>query len=363
MLSNLFTFKTVNMRKLVFVGKPGPSMPNVPEVLSIAGYEVSVAEDGKTGIMLIIEKQPDLIISTIELSYLDGLSLLHVIKKHPQFICTPVIFVTATQQHADIRKVMTAGADDCIASPFTETELLYVVECRLQRADMIRQHLAKNSNGSASDQLTEKQLLEEFLQGRSHHQYGRHQPIYNEGQSPKFLYFVKQGKVRLFKSSSDGKDLVIDLCGDGDFIGHTALIQNTHYRESAASIDSTELILVPRTEFLQLLKENVLLSNKFNLILASTLTHKNSHLVGIAYNSLRQKVAEALLLVKNKYAPPQQDQFSIQMNREVLANIAGTAKESLIRTLSDFKSEKLIEVGGDGVIRIVNEKKLQVLAG
>jgi CRP/FNR family cyclic AMP-dependent transcriptional regulator len=351
------------MRKLVFVGTSAPSMPNIPDLLRIAGYEVFVAEDGKSGILLIMDKQPELIISAIELPYLDGLSLLHVIRKHPQFVCTPVIFVTAAQQLAEIRKVMTAGADDCIAAPFTETELLYVVECRLQKSDQIRQHLTKHSNGATADRVTEKQLLEEFLKDRSHHQYGRHQPIYNEGQQPKFLYYVKQGKVRLFKSSSEGKDLVIDLCGDGDFIGHTALIQNTHYRESAASMDSTELVVVPRAEFLQLLRENVLLSNKFNLILASTLTHKNSHLVGIAYNSLRQKVAEALLLVKNKYAPPQHDDFSIQMNREVLANIAGTAKESLIRTLSDFKSERLIEVGGDGVIRIVNEKKLQVLAG
>jgi CRP-like cAMP-binding protein len=351
------------MRKLVFVGKSAPSMPDIPDVLSIAGYEVSVAEDGKTGILLIMDKQPDLIISTIELPYLDGLSLLHVIRKQPQFVCTPVIFVTAAPQLAEIRKVMTAGADDCIAAPFTDTELLYVVECRLQKSDLIRQHLVRNTNGTLQDQVTEKQLLEAFLQGRSHHQYGRHQSIYSEGQLPKFLYYVKQGKVRLFKSSSEGKDLVIDLCGEGDFIGHTALIQNTHYRESAASMDSTELVVVPRAEFLQLLKENVLLSNKFNLILASTLTHKNSHLVGIAYNSLRQKVAEALLLVKNKYAPAQEDNYNIQMNREVLANIAGTAKESLIRTLSDFKSERLIEVGGDGVIRIVNEKKLQVLAG
>jgi CRP-like cAMP-binding protein len=69
-----------------------------------------------------------------------------------------------------------------------------------------------------------------------------------------------------------------------------------------------------------------------------------------------------LLLVKRKYAPIQQDGFAIQMNREVLANIAGTAKESFIRTLSEFKSEQLIEVGGDGHIRIVNEKKLQLLA-
>jgi CRP-like cAMP-binding protein len=107
----------------------------------------------------------------------------------------------------------------------------------------------------------------------------------------------------------------------------------------------------------------LVLSYKFNQILATTLTHKNSHLVGIAYNSLRQKVAEALLLVKNKYADRQQENFAIQMNREVLANIAGTAKESLIRTLSDFKSERLIEVGSDGVIKIINEKRLQVMAG
>jgi CRP-like cAMP-binding protein len=69
------------------------------------------------------------------------------------------------------------------------------------------------------------------------------------------------------------------------------------------------------------------------------------------------------LQVKRKYAPNQQGNFAIHMNREVLANIAGTAKESLIRTLSEFKSERLIEVGSDGNITIINEKKLQTLAG
>jgi CRP-like cAMP-binding protein len=224
--------------------------------------------------------------------------------------------------------------------------------------DYMQQHTEVNVNGHS-----EKKVLEEFLDGRSLHRFGRNQNIYKEGQSPKFLYFIKNGKVRLVKSSSDGKDLVTDLCGEGDFLGHTALIQNTHYRESAESIDAAELVLVPRSEFQQLLKENLVLSYKFNQILATTLTHKNSHLVGIAYNSLRQKVAEALLLVKNKYADHKQENFAIQMNREVLANIAGTAKESLIRTLSDFKSEQLIEVGTDGVIKIVNEKRLQVMAG
>jgi CRP/FNR family transcriptional regulator, cyclic AMP receptor protein len=350
------------MRKIVFVGVGVDSMPNIPEILGIAGYEVFHAEDGKNGVRMIMEKLPDMVISTIQLAYLDGLSLLHVVRKQLSLVCMPIIFVTGSDSKDEVRKVMTAGADDCISSPFTETELLYVVECRLKKADMMKaymqQHTEVNVNGHS-----EKKVLDEFLDGRSLHRFGRNQNIYKEGQSPKFLYFIKNGKVRLVKSSSDGKDLVTDLCGEGDFLGHTALIQNSHYRESAESIDAAELILVPRSEFQQLLKENLVLSYKFNQILATTLTHKNSHLVGIAYNSLRQKVAEALLLVKNKYADRQQENFAIQMNREVLANIAGTAKESLIRTLSDFKSERLIEVGSDGVIKIVNEKRLQVMAG
>jgi CRP-like cAMP-binding protein/BarA-like signal transduction histidine kinase len=351
------------MRKIVFVGVNTEDMPNIPDILGIAGYEVFHAEDGKAGVHLIMEHIPDMVISTIQLAYLDGLSLLHVVRKQLSLVCMPVIFVTSSDSRDEVRKVMTAGADDCITAPFTETELLYVVECRLKKADMMKTYIQQNSESNNVNGHSEKKVLEEFLEGRSLHRFGRNQNIYKEGQSPKFLYFIKNGKVRLVKSSSDGKDLVTDLCGEGDFLGHTALIQNTHYRESAESIDAAELVLVPRSEFQQLLKENLVLSYKFNQILASTLTHKNSHLVGIAYNSLRQKVAEALLLVKNKYADQQQENFAIQMNREVLANIAGTAKESLIRTLSDFKSERLIEVGTDGIIKIVNEKRLQVMAG
>ena len=351
------------MRKIAFIGHLGEGLPNIPEILNIAGYEVHHAEDGKAGVHLIMDKLPDMIISTIQLAYLDGLSLLHVIRKHLPLICTPIVFISQTDSKEDVRRVMTAGADDCIAAPFTETELLYVVECRLKKADMLNTFLEQKASAGNGVGHSEKKVLEEFLDGRSLHRFGRNQCIYKEGQAPKYLYFIKNGKVRLVKSSSDGKDLVTDLCGEGDFLGHTALIQNTHYRESAESIDAAELILVPRSDFQQLLKENLVLSYKFNQILATTLTHKNSHLVGIAYNSLRQKVAEALLLVKNKYSATQQDNFAIQMNREVLANIAGTAKESLIRTLSDFKSERLIEVGSDGVIKIVNEKRLQVMAG
>jgi CRP-like cAMP-binding protein len=82
--------------------------------------------------------------------------------------------------------------------------------------------------------------------------------------------------------------------------------------------------------------------------------------LGLAYNSLRKKVAEALLTLQKKYHQAGEKSFIININRESLASIAGTATESLIRTLSDFRSEKLIDIK-EGHISIINEKKLQSL--
>jgi CRP-like cAMP-binding protein len=97
---------------------------------------------------------------------------------------------------------------------------------------------------------------------------------------------------------------------------------------------------------------------KFIQLLAKNISEKENHLLGIAYNSLRKKVAEALILLNNKYHENTNEEFIIDLSRESLASIAGTAKESLIRTLSDFKNENLIDIKKDGSIIILNQQKL-----
>ncbi len=91
--------------------------------------------------------------------------------------------------------------------------------------------------------------------------------------------------------------------------------------------------------------------------MAKNIREKERQMLDIAYNSLRKRVANALMILLNKYRKPGEDNFSIQLSREDLANIAGTATESLIRTLSDFKAEKLIEINGSK-ITVINEKNL-----
>lgn len=95
---------------------------------------------------------------------------------------------------------------------------------------------------------------------------------------------------------------------------------------------------------------------KFIQLLANNVTEKEQQLLNIAYNSLRKKVADALIAISEKYGKGVEN-YSIDISRENLANIAGTAKESVIRTLSDFKDEKLIDIR-QGDIYILNEKKL-----
>ena len=349
------------MKKILFIENQSFSNQLIKDTLLLGGYELVVAESGRSGVRKAIELKPDLIISNIELPLLDGLSVLHLLRKNEELALTPTIFISEKNDAQEIRKMMTAGADDCFAKPFTETELLYAVECRMNKAEEIKK-LSKNGNSGSTEEFSEKEIMNNFLDGRNHHSFSKKQRIYNEGENPKYLYFVRKGKVKLKKSNSEGKDLVVELCGEGDFVGYTALIENSCYRESAESIDFAELALIPRSDFQQLIKENLIIANRFNHILASNLVQKNSHLVNMAYNSLRKKVAEALVLLKVKYSETGKPDFCIAINREDLANIAGTAKESLIRTLSDFKSESLIEINQDGSISITNEKALITLA-
>ena len=147
---------------------------------------------------------------------------------------------------------------------------------------------------------------------------------------------------------------------EGDFLGYIALIENTPYKETAEAMEDTELALIPRHEFEELITHNHSIAQTFIKLLANNVAESDKHLVGVAYNSLRKKVAEALIMLQKKYKGKNKESFQINLSRENLASIAGTATESLIRTLSDFKTENLIDIEG-GSITIINEKKLENL--
>lgn len=350
------------MKKILLIEDNEDIRNNTAEILGLSNYHVVVAENGKTGVEAAIASKPDLIICDIMMPELDGYGVLHAVHKNESIKNTPFIFLTAKTERTDFRKGMEMGADDYITKPFTGTELLDAVDGRLKKIDMLKQGLSPGIEGL--DYLMKssirKNAVIEMAEGRNINKYKRKQIIYLEGNHPNRLFYVLKGKVKIYKTNEDGKELVTELCSTGDFLGHIALLEGTVYKDTAEAIDETELAIIPKNDFDDLLSRNYEVARKFIELLAKNVSEKETQLLGLAYNSLRKKVADALLLLERKYHSDNEGKFIIDISRENLANIAGTATESLIRTLSDFRAEKLIDIK-DGNITIINQRRLQNL--
>lgn len=350
------------MKKILLIEDNDDIRSNTAEILELSNYNVVVAENGKSGVQRAIETKPDLIICDIMMPELDGYGVLHAIKKNDEIKNTPFIFLTAKTERSDFRKGMEMGADDYITKPFTGTELLDAVDSRLKKMELLKSKLPAGIEGLdfLIKSSLDKDPLQTMVEGRNINKYKKRQIVYLEGNHPNRLFYVLKGKVKTYKVNEEGKELVTELYSPGDFLGHIALLEGTTYKDTAETIDETELALIPKSDFEDLLNKNQEVSKKFIELLAKNISEKEYQLLRIAYNSLRRKVADALLLLQKKYPQKKDGNFVIDISRENLANIAGTATESLIRTLSDFRNEKIIDIK-NGNIEILNREKLEKL--
>jgi CRP-like cAMP-binding protein len=350
------------MKKILLIEDNEDIRHNTAEILELSNYKVIEAENGKMGVEKAIEHIPDLIICDIMMPVLDGYGVLHAVHKNEAIKNIPFIFLTARTERSDFRKGMELGADDYITKPFTGTELLNAVDSRLKKIDLLKKELAPGLEGLHQLMQTSfsKDALRSLTEGRNINKYKKKQTIYTEGNHPNRLYFILKGKVKACKTNERGKELVTDLYSPGDFLGHIALLEGTVYRDTAEALEETELAVIPKEDFDELINNSPDVAKKFIQLLARNISDKENQLLGLAYNSLRKKVADMLLMLQKKYQQKKEEKFMIDISRESLATIAGTATESLIRTLSDFRNEKLIDIK-NGRITILNEKKLSAL--
>ncbi len=333
---------------------------NTAEILELANYKVDTAANGKLGIEMALEHLPDLIICDIMMPVLDGYGVLHLLQKNEVLKNIPFIFLTAKAERGDFRKGMEMGADDYITKPFSDIELLTAIESRLKKAALLQ----KDFENAAAQQLSinggDIKAMQHLVENSSVNIYKKKRLIYDEGNHPVKLFYIQKGKVKTFKTNDEGKELTVGLFGNGDFVGYTAILEGTVYKETAEVMEDTTLTIIDKEAFEKLLRFNKEVAQQFIRLLAQSVTDREEQLVGIAYNSLRKRVAGALVLLQKKYTKDEEGKFSMYISREDLAQIAGTATESIIRTLSDFKSEKLIDIK-EGAIIILDEKRLASL--
>ena len=189
------------------------------------------------------------------------------------------------------------------------------------------------------------------------HRYKKGEVVFREGGIPSGIYYLVKGKIKKYKTTSKGSEQIFYVCTAGELLGYHAILSEEHYPDSAATLVESEITFIPKENFLNLLQASSVLSNK----LLKTLGHEFSVFINvitsIATKPVRERVALNLLILDEKFKPDGKAELpsEINMSRTDLANMVGTAKETLVRLLQQFKSDGLIESNGR-IIRILNRK-------
>lgn len=348
------------MKKILLIEDDRVMRENTAEMLELSEFKVITAENGKYGVELAKTESPDLIICDVMMPELDGHGVLYLLSKDPQTASIPFIFLTAKTERSDIRQGMEMGADDYLTKPFEEQELLNAVNSRLRRVEAFTALHSNDVHGLNAfiDEARAIKELENLSKDRKARRFAKRDSIYFEGDEPLSLYFVASGKVKTFKMNEDGKEYTVGLHGPGEFLGYVPLLMDTGHDVSATALEDTELHVIPKEDFISLVHRNHDVSMRFIKMLSNNLAEKERQLLELAYNSVRQRVAEALLQLSAKYRKEGEERFSISISRNDLASMVGTATESLIRTLSDLKDEGMVSMKGS-LISIEDEKALK----
>ena len=369
--------------KTILVIEDTPDMrENIAEILQLAPYQVLQAANGKQGIELARQTRPDLIICDIMMPELDGYGVLHIMGNDPNLAEVPFIFLTAKAELTDFRYGMNLGADDYLTKPFDDHTLLNTVAVRLQKGERGQTEPLQNPvslDNLASALLQQTDTHQTLCDNYPTAQFGRKHRLFTAGSWPTALYFIRRGKVKLFKTDPSGNEFITILCGTGDFVGYLALLQEMAYPETAELLDDSEVCTIPKADFLALIYHNQDVSNQFIRMLAGNVTAHQDRLLQLAYQSVRKRVAEALLMVQRKFYS-QSDDSSISawtnrpgslrfpsgsgqpiasddvnkslpmtLSRENWSHLVGASTETVIRILSDFRTEGLIDVNGSQI--------------
>jgi CRP-like cAMP-binding protein len=336
--------------KILVIDDNAEIRENIAEILELAGYEALTAADGKKGIELAVASNPSIIICDIMMPELDGYGVLHLLQRNPEMRKIPFIFLTAKTERSDFRKGMEMGADDYITKPFEEIELLSAVEARLKKIEISKQSYPATENGFVNflKDVSDARLIKSMTEKFEVHPYERKTILYSEGKKPRYLFFVVEGKVKSFRMHDDGKEYILGLFKKGDFLGYTPILKEMNYDDTATILEDAEIMQIPRDEFLKMLFSDVTIARKFIAIMAQNQQENEDRLLNLAYSSLRKRVANALIAITDKFGHG--PDTPLEISREELAQYIGTATESLIRTLSDFKSENLIETKNSKII-------------
>lgn len=343
------------MKRILLIEDDVALRENTAELLELSGYTLETAANGRIGIQKAKSNPPDIIICDIMMPEMDGYSVLQEMIKEERTKHIPFIFLSAKTEHKEIRKGMDLGADDYITKPFEEEELLSAIESRLAKAKILAKQIAQPK--IEEDEVRNlNQLKNYFWDEGEELSFKKGEPIYEKGDRSNHVFLILKGVVKTHTMDANGKELITGLYKADDFLGFTSFEENLPYTETATAVEHVEVTAISKMQVRDVLMNNREVSLELVNLLTDNLSEIKEQLIQMAYSSVRKKTASTILqFVEIMDTKPDEP---IRIMRSDLATTAGIATESLIRTLSYFKKNKLIEIEGRD-IRVLDIEGLQ----
>jgi CRP-like cAMP-binding protein len=197
----------------------------------------------------------------------------------------------------------------------------------------------------------------ELNQFKSCNHYKKNQGLFLEGSIPRGVYCLNKGKVKVFTLGDEGKEQIIQIAGEGEILGFRSIFSGEPYKVSATTLEDANICFIQREDFLKMIDTNATLRNQLFKEFSKELAEVAEFITNMSQKSVRERLAYVLLILKEVYG-----EEPINLSREDLANFVGTATETLIRLLKEFKEDKFITIA-TRKLTILNMAALSKLAG
>lgn len=209
-------------------------------------------------------------------------------------------------------------------------------------------------------EILSEEAFNRFSQEKQLISFNKGKTIFEEGDTPDGVYFINKGTAKLYKHGFNKKEQILRFCKEGDMLGYRSLLCREPLGASAKAMNPMQITFLPGDVFNDLLMTDPTLSYAMLQKIAYELGQSSNTITYLAQKTVRERLAEVLLLLETKLGSDGEGFINISLTRGEIANLIGTATESAIRLISEFKVDELILVEGRN-IKILDHEKLRRL--
>ena len=230
----------------------------------------------------------------------------------------------------------------------------------LEKQQFIESKFLSVFNDKSFKEILSKEDYNRYIEARKTVFFNKGEALFEEGNNVDGVYFIENGTAKLYKLGFNRKEQILRFIKEGDIIGYRALLIGEAYQATAEAMSDLQAIFIPTDVFLHLLEVDSQLSYAMLQKISFELGESSNTVTFLAQKTVRERLAEVLLLLEQKLGTDPEGFIRISLTREEIANLIGTATESAIRLISEFKQDDYIAVEGRN-IKILNHEKLNKL--